>query len=212
MARAYLADRPSQSFTLRNLGEGLEAWLRAHPDAAGRHFDLALDMVRLEWAHIEAFDGAERKPLGPEDLLEPGPDLRVGLQPHLSLLELGYPVDDLRIEANQWTEVHDTASNAVTEREHRGAARRYRRLKRRQIHLAVYRAGETVYYRRLDAGEFQLLVSLRAGKSIGEALDEMTQAGSFTEETLAQLGASVQSWFADWAQMGWLIPLSPAAQ
>jgi len=212
LARAYLTDRPSQSFTLRNLGVGLEAWLRAHPEAAGRHFDLALDMVRLEWAHIEAFDGAERKPLGPEDLLEPGPDLRVGLQPHLSLLELGYPVDDLRIEANQWTEVHDTASNAVTEREHRGAARRYRRLKRRQIRLAVYRAENTVYYRRLDAGEFQLLVSLREGKSIGEALDELTQAGSLTEAALAELGVSVQNWFADWARMGWLTPLFPAAQ
>ena len=112
LARAYLADRPSQSFTLRNLGEGLEAWLRAHPEYAGKHFDLALDMIRLEWAHIEAFDGEERKPLGPEDLLEPGPDLRVGLQPHLSLLELGYPVDDLRIEANEWTEEHEGASNA----------------------------------------------------------------------------------------------------
>src|SRR5215813_7516417 len=50
LARAYLAERPSQSFTLRNLGEGLEAWLRAHSEYAGRHFDLALDMVRLEWA------------------------------------------------------------------------------------------------------------------------------------------------------------------
>jgi hypothetical protein len=212
LARAYLADRPSQSFTLRNLGEGLETWLRGHPEAAGKHFDLALDMVRLEWAHIEAFDGVEHKPLGPEDLLEPGPDLRVSLQPHLSLLELGYPVDDLRIEANEWTEVHDTASNAVTEREHRGAARRYRRLKRRQIHLAVYRADNAVYYRRLDEGEFQLLASLRAGKSIGEALDELTQAGSFTEEGLAILGVSVQNWFADWARMGWLTALSPAAQ
>ncbi len=212
LARAYLAERPSQSFTLRNLGQSLEAWLRANPEAAGKHFDLALDMVRLEWAHIEAFDGAERKPLGPEDLLEPGPDLRVGLQPNLSLLELGYPVDDLRLEANEWTEVHDTASNAVTEREHRGAARKYRRLKRRQIHLAVYRAENTVYYRRLDAGEFQLLTGLRAGKSIGEALEELTQSRAWTEQELAELGGSVQNWFADWARMGWLTVLSQAAQ
>ena len=97
LVRAYLADRPSQSFTLRNLGEGLEAWLKARPEYAGKRYDLALDMIRLEWAHIQAFDGEEYKPLGPEDLLELGPDLQVGLQPHLSLLELSYPVDDLRI-------------------------------------------------------------------------------------------------------------------
>ncbi len=216
LARAYLADRPSQSFTLRNLGEGLEAWLRAHPECAGKHFDLALDMIRLEWAHIEAFDGEERKPLGPEDLLEPGADLRVGLQPHLALLELGYPVDDLRIEANQWTEEHEGASNApsadLVERDQRVAARRYRRLKRRAIHLAVYRAENVVYYRRLDEGEFELLGALRAGKPVALALEEAMEARAMGEQELAAFLESVQNWFAEWAKMGWLTCLSQDAQ
>ena len=42
---------------------------------AGSRHALALDMVRLEWAHIEAFDNAAEKVLGPEDLLELGPRL-----------------------------------------------------------------------------------------------------------------------------------------
>jgi hypothetical protein len=208
LARAYLTDRPSQSFTLRNLGEGLEGWLRAHPEYAGKHFDLAIDMIRLEWAHIEAFDGEERKPLGPEDLLELGPDLRVGLQPHLSLLELGYPVDDLRIEANQWIEEREGASNAPSndrvERDRGAAARRYRRLKRRQIRLAVYRAGNVVYYRRLDDGEFELLAALSAGRPVGEALEEALETGIASDEDAGALAASVQNWFAEWARMGWL--------
>ncbi len=208
LSRAYLAERPSQSYTLRNLGEGLEAWLRTHPEYAGKHFDLAMDMIRLEWAHIEAFDGAEGKPLGPEDLLEPGPDLRIGLQPHLSLLELGYPVDDLRIEANQWTEEHDSASNAVIERERRGAGRRYRRLKPKPLHLAVYRAENVVYYRRLEPGEFQVLGELARGKSIGEALEGLVQSAGIADDELAALGVSVQNWFAEWARMGWLTNLS----
>src|SRR6202035_1734498 len=111
LARAYLTECPSQSYTMRNLGSRLAVWLEAHPRFGRPVLDLAVDMARLEWAHIEAFDGPERKPPGPEDLLEPGPDLRVGLQPHLALLELRYPVDDLRIEANQWTDEHDSASN-----------------------------------------------------------------------------------------------------
>ena len=217
LARAYLADRPSRSFTLRNLGEGLEAWLRVHPGFAGKHFDLALDMVRLEWAHIAAFDGPEVKPLGPEDLLEPGPDLRPGLQPHLRLLELGYPVDDLRIEANQWTEEHEEASNApssdrgVLDRSRRDraqAARRYRRLRPRRIYLAVYRDGGVVYYRRLEADEFKLLSALRAGPPIGEALDEATDG--MAGEDVQRFAASVQNWFAEWARMGWLTILSQA--
>lgn len=208
LARAYLAERPSQSFTLRNLGEGMDWWLRAHPEYAGKHLQLALDMVRLEWAHIEAFDAAERKPLGPEDLLAPGPELRVGLQPHLRLLELAFPVDDLRIEANQWVEEHEELSNAPTgervERDRKQAARRYRRLKPKQIHLAVFRSEGSVYYRRLEAGEFQLLGLLAAGTAVGESLELALGAQVNSEEELEAFSASVQNWFAEWARLGWL--------
>ena len=201
LSRAYLAERPSESFTLRNLGAGLETWLREHPKYAGRHFDLALDMVRLEWAHIEAFDGEARKPLGPEDLLELGPELRLGLQPHLTLLELKYPVDDLRIAVNEKLEEHDSASNAVAERDQHRTIRRYRRLKPQPIHLAVYRAEDFVWYRRLEVDEYRLLDALRQGLPIGEALEKAMQGSAIAEE---RLGAAVQAWFAGWARMGWL--------
>jgi hypothetical protein len=91
LSKAYLSELPSCSFTLRDLGSRLEAWLRDHPAFGGENLAVALDMVRLEWAHIEAFDGGTKKPLGPEDLLELGPEMRFGLQPHLRLLELQYP-------------------------------------------------------------------------------------------------------------------------
>src|SRR5271169_2214963 len=51
---AYVQDCPSRSFTLRNLGSRLESWLRAHPQFIAGVEDIALDMVRLEWAEIEA--------------------------------------------------------------------------------------------------------------------------------------------------------------
>jgi hypothetical protein len=201
LARAYLTARPSQSFTLRDLGAGIEEWLRQYPDYAGRHFDLALDMVRLEWAHIQAFDGPAVKPLAPEDLLQPGPELQLALQPHLTLLDLKYPVDDLRIAVNQLLEEHESASNAVVRRDPRRAARRYRRLQPKPIHLAVYRADDVVYYRRLDAGEYQLLDSLRRGFPIGAALEAMISASPTPPE---QLALAVQDWFAAWSRMGWL--------
>src|SRR4029077_1914931 len=93
ISRAYLAECPSRSFTLRNVGSRLEGWLRNNPQFAGRRHALALDMVRLEWAHIEAFDSSAAKVLGPEDLLELGPDFRAELQPYIRLLALNYPVD-----------------------------------------------------------------------------------------------------------------------
>jgi len=206
LSRAYLTERPSESFSLRNLGARLETWLREHHEYAGRHFDLALDMVRLEWAHIEAFDGEARKPLGPEDLLELGPELRLGLQPHLTLLELKYPVDDLRIAVNEKLEEHDSASNAVAERDQHRTIRRYRRLKPQPIQLAVYRAEDFVWYRRLEADEYRLLDALRQGLPIGEALEKAMQSSAIGEE---RLGAAVQEWFAGWARMGWLCGAGP---
>src|SRR6266481_2492350 len=84
MIEAYLMDCPSRSFTLRNLGSRLEAWLRMHPKWAGAKQALALDIARLEWADIEAFDGKEEPPLRPEDLAaEAGANLRLRLQPYV---------------------------------------------------------------------------------------------------------------------------------
>src|SRR5260221_13140733 len=104
LSRAYLADCPSRSFTLRDLGSRLEDWIRRNPQYAGDRQALALDTVGLEWAHIEAFDSAVEKVLGPEDMLVLGPRFRTGLQPYIRLLALEYPVDDLRIQANRASE------------------------------------------------------------------------------------------------------------
>src|SRR5260370_29589323 len=67
-AKAYINECPSTSFTLRNLGSKLEAWLRKNPKWVGSRRELALDMVRLEWADIDAFDGKAEPALKPEDL------------------------------------------------------------------------------------------------------------------------------------------------
>jgi hypothetical protein len=194
LSHAYLTECPSQSFTLRNLGSGLEAWLGDRPEFAGQNRALALDMIRLEWAHIEAFDSAERKALGPEDLLELGPELVLALQPHIGLLELRYPVDDLRIKVNQNLEEHTRASNAVRAPARRHIVRGYARRKPQQIFLAVHRVEFTVYYRRLDPQEFRVLQAIGQGQSIGAALDVAADLDP----------QKVQMWFANWAQLGWL--------
>ncbi len=143
MARAYLTDTPSRSFTLRDLGSRLVEWLERYP-AYGR---MALDMARLEWAHIVAFDGPSAKPLEAPEIFALQPGSRVGLQPYIHLLELEYPVDEIRMKT------------------------RSRRAKPRPLFLAVHRADLNVHYRRMEAGEFRVLKALAAGKSIGRAVD-----------------------------------------
>lgn len=205
LSEAYLSELPSQSFTLRNLGSRLENWLRAHPEYAGRNPEMALDMTRLEWAHIEAYDSASLRPLGPEDLIEPGPHLQFGLQPHVSLLPLSYPVDDLRIAVNQFQEAHDDASNFPAER-HQRTVRRYRRLQPERIYLAVHRLDNTVYYRRLEREEFLVLDALRRSLPLGEAVETALQDSAIPEDRIA---AAMQEWFEAWSHLGLFCKLEP---
>ena len=97
LAKAYLTECPSRSFTLRDLGSRLPQWLELNPGWLRPYERLARDMVNLEWAHIEAFDGAEWPTLKSEDLANAEPALRLSLQPYITLLELEYPVDDILI-------------------------------------------------------------------------------------------------------------------
>jgi hypothetical protein len=180
MSRCYLAECPSRSFTLRNLGARLEGWLWRHPEHAGKNPDLALDMVRLEWAHVEAFDNASEKVLGPEDLLEIGPDFRCRIQPYVRLLSLRYPADDLRLRVND-------------------QKKRLPRVRPQQIYVAVHRLDYTDYYRRLAPEEHRLLSALSVGKPIGQAI-----GSAFENSSVVDPAALLEQWFGAWCQLGWL--------
>ncbi|MGB0124126.1 MAG: DNA-binding domain-containing protein, partial [Silvibacterium sp.] len=111
LMRDYLTECPSESFTLRNLGSRLENWLTGHQEYIEPRRQLAMDMVRLEWAHIEAFDSAKEELLDADDLAAIDDDSRLRLQPHLRVLELHYPVDDLLIELRNESGSSDASSN-----------------------------------------------------------------------------------------------------
>lgn len=200
MARAYLAECPSRSYTLRNLGSQLREWMERNPAYAGKHVRLTLDMARLEWAHIEAFDGRQKRALGPEDLLDLGPALSIGLQPYVQLLELHYPVDNLRISVNRTEEEHGMASNVARAKKHR-TARNTCRLEPEEIFLAVHRVQFEVYYRRLATEEYWMLRDFQAGKPVGAVLERVAEHSSLPVEELTQ---KIQAWFAMWAELGWL--------
>jgi len=202
LSRAYLAELPSESFTLRNLGSRLPEWLARHPEHAGRNPALALDMVRLEWAHVVAFDGAAEEVLGPEDLLELTPQMTFRLQPYVTLLALEYPVDDLHLRVSELAEGRGGASNAVMRHRERHAVTRFS-LKREAVYLAVHRMNDSVYFRRMNAGEFQLLDALRGGLALSEAIDSVFGASDLP---LDELRGKLEEWFRGWAQYGWFCP------
>jgi hypothetical protein len=201
MSKAYLVDCPSQSFTLRDLGARLETWLRKHPKWAGPKQELAIDIARLEWADIEAFDGKAEPPLRPEELgVDAGPDLRLKLQPYISLLDLKYPVDDLLLEVRKEDEDTDFASNAFQEKHKRKRVQAVAKLKPAEIFLAVHRVEDSVYFRRIEREEFVILSSLRAGKTLGKAIEAAFRKNRIPAGERAE---SVQKWFQNWAALGW---------
>ena len=200
MCKAYLTECPSRSFTLRDLGARLDNWLSQNPSWIRDRRVLALDMVRLEWAEIEAFDGQAKPALRAKDFSEIDvPNLQLSIHPYVQLLELHYPVDDLLLEVKHGDDTPGFASNAVNERRKRSKVRAVAKLEPAQIFLAVHRLDFSVYFRRIKPEEFALLSALRSGKTVERAIELAFRKSSVPE---AERGAFVQH-SQTWATLGW---------
>jgi hypothetical protein len=198
----YLTELPSVSFTLRDLGSRLEAWLRAHPELIAGHERMALDMVRLEWADIEAFDSAEFPVLTQGELANLGDDPVFRVQPYVQLLELAYPVDELLLKVREAEDPEtDISSNVVmmdsAEAKHH---KKFPLPKAKKIYLAVHRQEFSVYFKRLKPEAFALVRALQQGQPLSQAIESSVNwSGKKLERVMEQL----HDWFANWAHLGW---------
>ncbi|HVU09101.1 MAG TPA: DNA-binding domain-containing protein [Verrucomicrobiae bacterium] len=195
----YLTQNPSRSFTLRNLGSRLVKFLEANPKLIAPHSQLALDMARLEWAHIEAFDNEAVTPLQPDAILDSNPaKIQLQLQPHLTLLCLKNELDDFLIEVKKNSGLRNEASNAMEQNQRHKKISLSRRLKQREIFLAVHRHDDSVYYKRLERGQFLVLTALQRGVTLEKACAQLVKLKS-----PGDLGDIIKKWFSNWAALGW---------
>ena len=201
LARAYLTRHPSASFTLRNLGSRLEKFLKAEPRWITPQKTLAMDMARIEWAAVVAFDGEARPVVTPNELLGLKPsEIRLRLQPYITLLELSHPVDDFLIAMKRDGALRGEASNAMDEQRKRPKHRSFFRLKPKVIHLAVHRSENSIYYKRLEPEAFHILQSLSKGATLERAcLRAFRSAPSPVEDWPSK----ARKWFQNWASLGW---------
>jgi hypothetical protein len=196
---AYLRDNPSTSFTLRNLGSRLPEWLRDHPELVLDQHDLAMDIARLEWAYVEAFDRAVLPPADAAGLARFDAETRLHLQPHLQLLNLRYPVDELVLAVHRNADPSDIMSNAMSGRRQRLQAD-LADMNQEDVYLAVHRCDNSVYFRRIDREGFLLFRSLQSGEPLGIAIQTAVQElAYFGEEQVAK----IREYFALAAQLGW---------
>ena len=192
MSRDYLVEHPSTSFTLRNLGSHFVEWLERNAHRAQPNESLALDMARLEWAQIEAFDGSQLRAVTPEGWARAGEHAVLKLQPYIRLISSRFAVDDLLLEIRTLVDSNRKIAH-------------WRRKRLAQIPpedslIVVHRPDYSVCYRRVEPEAFRLLQALQAGKSLGEALDLAFRESCVPEQNWA---AMVQEWFGLWMSLGW---------
>jgi hypothetical protein len=200
MSVAYLSEHPSRSFSLRNLGSHLAEWLGKNPHFAGRRARLAGDVARMEWAFVEAFDNPERDPLTLEQISTLDGDSRLSLQPHLQLIALDFPIDDLVLNLHK-NEKRQTSEAGVQHEEEDQAPRRLPALRRKPTWLAAHRVDLSVYYLRLKREEFETLFAIRQGLHLAQAIEIGITSSRVPSAKRPQL---VRQWFTNWSELGWI--------
>jgi hypothetical protein len=199
---AYLNDNPSTSWTLRDLGAKLPCFLEAHPELVGRRHRLAMDVARLEWAYVGAFDRKHQTPLTIEEAQAIGSESRVSLQPHLQLLELSYPVDSLVLAFKKHAPEAEIVSSAASRRESQTRIK-LPTMRQERVWLAVHRCDDSVYYRRIHRETFLLLSALRSGETVSKAVALAFDKTKLNFETQVDL---LRESFALASALGWFCP------
>jgi len=201
MSIAYLTKYPSNSYSLRDLGNRLEKFLAKEPHWMAPHQKLARDIVRLEWAHIVAFDGEALPPLEIDVLLDGGDPakLRLGIQPYLTFLVCDYPVDNFILAVRRREEPKGEASNAIDDRRKLTKTKKVPRPKPEKVFLAVHRLENSVWYKRLEPEAYLICSALKKGLPLQTACERAFRR----RKADANFGATLQNWFAQWAAFGW---------
>lgn len=195
LAEAYLTKNPSRSFTLRNLCDRLERFIRAEPRWTTPSTALATEITRFEWAQTVAFDEATRPVLSAVDFAGTSPShLRLRLQPYVSLLALNFPVDDYVTAVKQRDVLRAEASNATTSQRRKLPAKKVPLPHRERVHLAVHRIDNRIFYKRLEPAAWRILCALRDGTPLTRAIF----AGGRSVQP-----EQVRDWFALWTELGW---------
>ena len=98
LVEGYLTEHAPDSWTLRNLGARLPAYVARATYLP--HHEVCVDMARLEWSYIELFDARDVAGIDPGKLSAIAEDAWeravIVLNPALALLEVDYPVAELR--------------------------------------------------------------------------------------------------------------------
>lgn len=177
ICKAYLARHPPASFTLRDLGHSFASFVAGDP--------FLVDLARVEWAFIEAFDAADAPPLDPASVAsatqDQWPGAKLSLHPSVQRLALAYPAHDYR--------------QAVRNGEHP------ERPELRDSFVVVYRAPDALRFVALERDAFCMLEEIAGGRSLADACENGARAASVDLEAFQ---SKLAGWFRNWTSCGWV--------
>ena len=189
LVTSYLAVHPSQSPSLRWIGDRLAEFITGHASVASlrRASPFAADLATYEWTTEAIFDAQDSQPARREDLASvPAEDwdqLMVQLRPSVRLLRLGWPVQELRSAMR--------AEEPLPEIEPAATA------------LCLWRRDEQVVHRELDPREAQALEAAASGVAFGLLCERV--AREVGEDEAPSLAAT---WLASWIDDGLVLSRS----
>lgn len=150
LAIDYLRAHPPRSFTLRDCGLHLPAWLADHAAP------WASELAALERARVEVFDGPDAAPLGRDEVIALGealPALALRWVPAHEVVAIRHTIDDL------WSAIEDDEPHPAPRQEPRT--------------MLVWRRGLDVKHRTLDADEATLAATLATGTTFAALCDQL---------------------------------------
>lgn len=149
----YLGKHPSRHANLNQLGQHVEAFVRARRRQPDRAF--LADLARLEWSLCRAFDAPEFAPVTTEQLQQVPADqwaqVRLQLNPSVQLVATRFPVGAWY---RAWKE---DQSPKIPGPE--------------QAWTLVFRREDKVWRQRLERTQHALLAALAKGAVLGEAIE-----------------------------------------
>jgi hypothetical protein len=188
LCRAYLAARPSASFTLRDLGNAVTSFVATEPP--WRDDPLLADLARVEWAFVEAFDGPDAAPFDPASVAaaseDAWPRARIVFHPSLQRLTLRYPAHDYRIAARS---KDDGVRDSVARPEPKGT------------HIVVYRGPDALHAYHLAGDAHAMIEELVRGVPLGEACERAAAASGIA---LDAFQSKLGGWFQEWTTRRWI--------
>ncbi len=191
LVEEYLEEIAPTCWSLRDLGDRLAAFVDTRSWL--EHRALCIDMARLEWAYIEAFDAADAPRLDPDKLAaipESAWDTaQIALDPALRLLALRYPVADLRraLRKHEPVSIPDPAPHK----------------------RVVHRVGRDLFDEEIAEAPFALLDALCQGASLVEAAERVLAR---MPERALEIEQNAGAWFANFAERGFIVNVQTRPQ